>query len=125
MADWLVKSVEDVSLPILKHRVSIWKRNPFFWGRECAGATAQLKPRPPQFLGSQICHNETHTVGPLYTSDQLVAEAAFYGIQNKQRTCIYVPSGIEIQRCRRMSQAAQPPGSVKPAAGMCDQCCMV
>lgn len=56
-------------------------KGPLFWTG--IGAVAKLKPRPPQLLGSQITCSEMHKVGPVYTGDQLVAEAAIYGIHTK------------------------------------------
>ena len=53
----------------------------------CYGASAQQGPRQPHSIRFCTTHHKTHRhpVGPICTSDQLVAEAATYRTQNKHK----------------------------------------
>ena len=60
-------------------------------------ATALLGPSPPNCEASRshtFTHIHTHPIGLLWTSDQLVAEAATYTTQQTQKTNIHALSRI-------------------------------
>jgi hypothetical protein len=75
----------QVSLRLCYYRLHypVWRGRQ--WHNFCDSAT-QIGPRPPRFEVSRlptIRHTHIHTVGLLWTSDQLVAEAATYTTHNE------------------------------------------
>jgi hypothetical protein len=65
-----------------------------------------LWPRPRGFL---ITHNDVpQSVGPLWTSDQLVAETLSDNIQHIQQTNVHTPGGIRTHDRRSKKIAKQP-----------------
>jgi hypothetical protein len=81
------------SIRTLRHQASIHvKRQVFYF---CCSAKAEIGPRLPLFeVSKSHTLRHTHPVGILWTSDQLVAEAATYTTQQTQETNFHALSGI-------------------------------
>jgi len=59
----------------------------------CCGSTAKVGPRPLHFGALQTLHRHTtHATGLLWTSDQLVGEAAACTTHNVHKGRAYMPS---------------------------------
>jgi hypothetical protein len=71
----------------------LWKLKCNFPGFIFCGATAQFEPRPPRSdVSTTHTIRHTHPVGLLWTSDQLVPEAATYTAHNRHMKWTFMPS---------------------------------
>ena len=71
---------------------------------DCCCRNSSSGPGPPHSRGCYITHNEApQSVGPLWTSDQLVSETSTW--QHSKQTSIHAPGGIRTHNLSRRAAA--------------------